>query len=92
MSDKILIRYKSNNLIIKREELAAILTKEFEYSLDHPFILQYLDIINIIQIYEDFVVRLHLKNSHYEPKTSLFLYDLSERLIWTFINLCLDRY
>ena len=83
MKEKILLWEVSRRISVEKQEIVEVFLKELAhqeiegYHYFYPMysdILQNVERIQTIQIYEDGAIRLHLKpESHYSPKTSIFL-------------------
>lgn len=87
MAEKITVCYKYYMSLIEKEKLKKLLISNSTFLTESNIILQRLDEITSIQIYQDKVVRLYLKFAHYEIPTFIFLKDLPNELVWNLINL-----
>lgn len=87
MNEKITIWYKTKKRFLERETLANILILKISDSNEYNFVLQYLNKIDIIQIYSDKIVRLHMIQKPYESKKTVFIKSKSEEFANFLISL-----
>lgn len=87
MNEKITIWYKTKKQFLEKEALANILILKLSDSNEYNFVLQYLNKIDIIQIYSNKVVRLHMIQKPYESRKTVFIKSKSEEFANFLISL-----